>query len=180
MKTTATTFARLLILNLPLLSCLAAYEYQPPTAIAPLREVTVAVPYEQTWQAVIEVFAQNQIPIKTIDRASGLLVAEPLRFNLRNFSSSYTGKMGSLVTSDYEYADCGHSAAIKYNPTFARFNAQIRQKGDSSVLRVNVLYEWTPQTNLERQYENQLERKICVSTGKWENEVIEFIVRRTQ
>jgi len=170
----------LTIVTLLLTGCLSAYEYRPPTIVAPVREVTIAVPFENTWQALIDVFAQNQIPIRTIDRSSGLLVADPLRFNLRNFSSSYTGKMGSLVTSDYLYADCGNASTVKYNPTFARFNAQVRQRGDSSVLRVNVSYEWTPGTDFERSIESQVERKVCISTGKWESEIIDAIVSRTR
>jgi len=157
-------------------SCLTGYTYQPPARLAPVTEVELSASFDETWQAVIDVFAQSQIPIRTIDKSSGLIVADKLRFNLKNFESSYTGPMGSLVTSDYRFADCGNTSAIKYSPTFALFNAQVRSRGEGSTLRVNLIYEWTPPMSSSIYGGTSSEaQKVCVSTGVWEHEVIELI-----
>lgn len=171
------------------LSCLltpACYRYSPPKIAAPVKEVPVSAPFDRTWQAVIDVFAQSQIPIRTIDKSSGLVVAEKLRFNLRNFSTSIGGPLFSLrQTGEYVYADCGTFGNQKDSPTFAIFNAQVKQVGDSSSLRINLIYEWTPPPAVgglgtSRSSIAAAEQKSCVSTGKWEEELIYRILWRVK
>jgi hypothetical protein len=69
-----------------------------PPGPAPVRQPTeVQASFGQTWDAVIDLFAQRNIPIRTIERASGIIAAEVLTVD-------------SL--SGIQYADCGQVPGI--------------------------------------------------------------------
>ena len=83
---------------------------QPPT-YHPLPEpANIPESYDKTWASVIDLFAAFSIPIRTIEKASGLIMAEVLRVNPR---------IGQ------RYADCG-ALAVK------RATYNVRVTGDST------------------------------------------------
>lgn len=112
------------------LSCVylcACYGYRPPAPPIPTSEQPVNASFAKTWDAVIDLFSEQNISIATIERASGLIVAAP----------AYTG---TSLSNGLEYADCGTINRLPILPN--RVNYNVRVKGDStrSTLRVNVVF----------------------------------------
>jgi len=99
---------------------------QPPAAPAPHTAMSVNASFGRTWDALIDDFAGNNIPIKTIDRTSGLIATDKL----------------SVAASLTDAADCGtnwdHTPAL---PTDVEYNALVR--GDSSHSTIRVTARWT-------------------------------------
>ncbi|MGH9897071.1 MAG: hypothetical protein ACREA0_34765, partial [bacterium] len=52
--------------------------YQPPAPPMPRDATEVTASFGRTWDAVIDEFADRNIPIRTIERASGLIATELL------------------------------------------------------------------------------------------------------
>jgi hypothetical protein len=97
-----------------------------PPAPAPPRPLSpVAAPFATTWNALVDVFAERNIPIKTIDRSSGLLIAE-----LASVPLSMEGK----------YFSCGTLAALLSDPITAAYNITVR--GDSTTSQIRAAVSW--------------------------------------
>src|SRR4051812_31682527 len=114
------------ILTLATSACLHVV---PPGAPAPHSAMGVNASLAKTWDAVIDVFASKNIPIKTMDHSSGFIVAEEMRVPRPQ------GRGG-----ESPYADCGSYNKIPYAPTDANYN--IRVKGDSVRSTVQVTVFW--------------------------------------
>jgi hypothetical protein len=121
----------------------------PPAAPAPRIATAVAAPLTKTWDAVIDVFASRNIPIKNIDRSSGYISTDDLAV--------------PLVAEAKTYADCGHSLFGARPPTNANYN--VRVKGDSAQSTVQVTVLW------KEVYPAQLGGKTdqCTTKGAWES-----------
>jgi hypothetical protein len=110
-------------LALPVLA--ACIVYQPPATTAATRAPTeIAASFGRTWDAVIDEFAEMNIPIQTLERASGFIAAEPL----------------ALGTADTTWADCG-TALDRIPPSRAYYN--VRVLGDSTHSSARVTVRWT-------------------------------------
>ena len=49
-------------------------------------------PFEKVWENVIDYFAQNGIPIRIIDKSSGLIISDKAKLSF-TFENAKTGKM---------------------------------------------------------------------------------------
>ena len=97
----------------------------PPEPPAPRTAMDVNASFAKTWEAAIDVFAERNISIKTLDRASGLIVAEPVK----------VGAGGN------EFADCGTDAMqVRQYPTDATWNLVVRGDSIKSTVRANVRF----------------------------------------
>src|SRR2546425_5253439 len=86
----------------------------PPTTIAtPRAATTVNAPFGRTWDAVIDVFADQNIPIATIDKTSGFIVAD-VQF------------VGASAKEAAEWADCGKFGVRSIPVTAAKYNVLVR------------------------------------------------------
>jgi hypothetical protein len=99
--------------------------YKPPPPPTPRDASLVAASMGQTWDAVIDLFATRNIPIRTIERASGLIVTDALR----------VGQEGNT------YASCGTKNGKVLAPDRATYNVLVR--GDSSMATVRTTVLWT-------------------------------------
>ena len=95
---------------------------------APERTTTeIVASFDRSWDAVIDVFTKRNIPIATIDRTSGLIVASPLT----------VGAADGML-----WADCGSVRTIlgeKPLPaTRGEFNVLVRANGATTRVRVTV------------------------------------------
>ena len=119
-----------------LLLLIAACSLPAPTYVAP---VEIAAPFEKTWNAVIDVFASQSIPISTIDKSSGLIVSS-----------------GFFLSGDVakNWATCGRGLINLNWAKRADFNVLVRATGTGSSARVTA--RWT-----QDGYE-------CPTTGTWE------------
>lgn len=88
---------------------------QPPAPPAPRSGTEVNGSFGKTWDAVIDFFSSKNIQIKTVDRASGLIVAEP----------------ATVASNDAPgLADCGTIMGAPIRATAATWNVLVR--GDST------------------------------------------------
>lgn len=126
--------------------------YKPPMKRDVVTEREIARPYDRTWNNIIEWFASNNIPIKTIDKQSGFITTE---FDLRN--------------NIRESCDCGKSGfgAIVNDQVVGNFNVIVRTVGDSTT-RVSVK-TFFKSTTREASFSTAVPDRIvpidCATTG---------------
>jgi hypothetical protein len=122
---------------------------------------TVYASFGKTWDAVIDVFASQNIPISTMERASGFIAAERTSWRL-----------ASLFDRDYvlRLSDCGRYGPNPYLPTAALYNIVVRGDGSASTVKVTTTYTSTGAfyTNPTRISPTRLE---CTSRGVFEDSV---------
>ena len=130
-------------LGFGLLLVACSTKYASPVPPTPREATAVSASAGHTWDAVIEQFAARNIPIRTIERVSGLIV---------------TGEL-SVGGEGASWADCGRTAGAQGPPTHATYNVLVR--GDSSTSTVKVTVRWSlylsPAGNVE-----------CFTTNEWE------------
>lgn len=113
-----------------------------PPAPAPVA-TPVAAPFDKTWASVIDVFAAQNLPIATIDKASGLLVAQPM---------SLTSEQGR------SWAACSKGIAGSMAVNRVTFNVVVRPVSAGSTIQVNARWEYVSGATM----------MACNSTGVWE------------
>lgn len=116
--------------------------------------------YDQTWSALIEVFADNNWAIQTIEKDSGLIATDWLN-------------LGSNTT----YADCGGSGLATVVGREIRFNVFVRSETSGSTASVTATFREL------RRFDGREKLVDCSSTGHVEayilSEVDALIARRT-
>lgn len=113
-----------------------------PPAPAPRPDTNVNASFGRTWDAVVDYFARSSIPIKTIDRSSGIIAAETTR----------------LVGDNSSYAKCSNGF-MSVTPEGASFNALVR--GDSARSNVRVTATWMAASSGSLTV-------VCQTTDAWE------------
>jgi hypothetical protein len=133
--------------------------YRPPPSPTPREASQVYASVGETWDAVIDLFATRNIPIRTIERASGLIGTDPLS----------VGAEGSA------WANCGVQNGRVLGPNRAIYNVLVRGDSNEATVRTTVL--WTRVS--------QDQSTECTSTYIWERglemevkERAELLVRR--
>ena len=116
--------------------------YKPPPPPTPRDASLVAASMGQTWDAVIDLFATRNIPIRTIERASGLIVTDALR----------VGQEGNT------YASCGTVNGKVLAPDRATYNVLVRGDSNMATVRTTVLWTRTEEPVVPE----------CTSTFIWE------------
>ncbi len=142
-----------------LTACIKTVAPGPPVPHSPMQ---VNAPLEKTWDAVIDVFASKNIPVKTLDHSSGFIVAEEMRVPPPE-------KRGEASA----YADCGSYNRIPLFPTRANYN--IRVKGDSTRSSVQVTVFWKNVYDL-----NTGATTDCSTSGVWETDAETEIKKRAE
>src|SRR5688572_25508871 len=103
------------VLTLGLAGVAACGPYPPKLYPTP-QPVPIQASFDDTWNAVIDRFAETLIPIATIEKASGLIVTDAFNF-------------GRTIATDV--ADCGSDwMGTPVQATLARHNVRVR--GDST------------------------------------------------
>jgi len=116
--------------------------YKPPPPPTPRDASLVTASMGQTWDAVIDLFATRNIPIRTIERASGLIVTDALR----------VGQEGNT------YASCGTVNGKVLAPDRATYNVLVRGDSNMATVRTTVLWTRTEEPVVPE----------CTSTFIWE------------
>src|SRR5688572_23064486 len=133
----------------------------PPPA-PPRDPKPVDAAFTRTWDAVIERFAEDRIPIRTIERASGFLVTEPL-------------PVPASMNEEADWADCGTAPFIgRLYPTEASYTILVRPDGARSTVKASV--RWTTPLGAE----DYTSDRQCTSTGNWEAALEEGIAARAE
>lgn len=139
----------LLLVFLLLASCgLVATYYPPHAAQPPTREPTrVDAAFERTWAAAVTMLAERDIPIATIDKASGLIASKNVR----------------LTDAAPDWTDCGHAGKMVLKADYARFTVLVGalgQQASSVHVTASFEYEAPPAYGVV----------TCNSRGVWEAE----------
>ena len=142
-------------LALVLVGMAISCQYSPPETVAtPRAATTVDAPFDRVWLATVDVFAERNIPIRTMDRASGFISSDELN-------------LSDPASSSVAWADCGTVDGEPVLPDKAVYN--IRVRGDSTRTTVQVTVRWSGLVNLAMM--GTIERKDCASKGTWEGQV---------
>ena len=128
--------------------------YQPPPPATPRDGTDVRASFARTWDSVIDEFADRNIPIATIERASGLIATEQL-------SVGYEAR---------GEADCGRLNGRRLLPTHAIYNVLVR--GDSSRSTVKATMRWTRVTNEGAE--------TCATLQRWEATLEDRVKQRAE
>lgn len=117
---------------------------------------------DRLWLAVIDFFADRNIPIRTLDRVSGFIATEPL----------------SVRDSKAEgWADCGSTDNGPLSPTGATYNVRVR--GDSVRSTVQITVRWTGYFEDAMVARNS--RPVdCVTLNSWEADAETIIKTRAE
>jgi hypothetical protein len=134
----------------------------PPAPPVPHEAMQVNAPAAKTWDAVIDVFAAKNIPIKTLDHSSGFIAAEEMRVPRPEGRGA-----------ESPYADCGTMNKIPQVPTHANYN--IRVKGDSTRSTVQVTVLWKDVYDVKTGSTTQ-----CSTKGTWETDAETEIKKRAE
>ena len=138
--------ACLLVCTVLTAGCAAYQPPTPPTPPTPHEATEVAASLGKTWDAVIDMFAARNIPIRTIERVSGIIATERL----------------SVGDEGKGWADCGQDNGTTLSPNFAIYNVLVR--GDSESSRVQATVRWTLAASASSAIE-------CSTSHVWEREL---------
>ena len=131
----------------------AACTWQPPETYPTPAAVSIPASFGRVWDAVIDHFAEHNVPIKTIERASGIIATDAMAVPL------------SLST---QYADCGSDALIgPYTADLASYSIRVQGDSSSSTVRVTMSIS------------SRGPAGTCSSKGQYEKDLIADIQSRT-
>jgi hypothetical protein len=136
------------------------------TAPAP-RQITnsfpVNAPFEATWTAVIESFAEMNLPIMNMEKASGLITTDWISFGGNN--------------QWVRYCDCGKLGLNEERARRGKFNVFVKKADDASCeMKINAVFEVVVASALARNAPESI--KTCVSTGNFEAEICKNIMEK--
>jgi hypothetical protein len=151
---------------------------EPPQARS---AVAVIASFAKTWQVVMDEFTGNSvssnIKIRTVDRSSGLIVAEAVPPPVPMRAPKVAGERWRSIPDSL--ADCGTPPWARRSDGEGRLRPESavyaeRVKGDSATTTVHVTVEWTRWDSIDEQ--GSLEagapsrRTVCTSSGVWESQ----------
>jgi len=108
--------------------------------------------FDQTWSAVIEVFADRNWAIQNMEKDSGLITTDWMSLG-----------------SDSSFADCGGSGIASVAKREIRFNVLVREEESGARITVNATFREL------RTFDNQVAYVDCTSTGNVEQLVHELV-----
>lgn len=137
-------------------------------ATAPVpRQIQNSFPLEKSfdpvWQAVIESFAELNLPIMNMEKASGLITTDWISFRGQKDETGYCtcGKAG------YPFAETDR---------MGRFNVYVKKMGLGCEVKINAVFE---QHNMDMITNSRTTRtRTCVSTGKLEADIYKLIIEK--
>jgi hypothetical protein len=159
-----------------LLSCTS---YTPPPQPSNLRrQFEIAAPAEDVWRAVIRYFSGYNIPIENMDHSSFFLKTKTV-----DLGTTFAGMDSrKQVQIKNDWCDCGSGELgnvwSSETQITLSFNIVLETLGPSrTTARTNVFFEGVMRgkTNLRASgFDTEL-KLTCVSTGRLEREVAEFL-----
>lgn len=118
------------------------------------RTSTVAVPFDATWSAVVDLFSENSWPIANIDRASGIITT------------------GEVPAADI-YCDCGGHGISTVIATRGTLSIRVKAQDDgTTTMDVDVSFAQV------RSFDNAVRRVDCTSRGVLESRIHDGVAYR--
>jgi hypothetical protein len=145
----------------------------PPGAPVEREIASVDASFGRTWDAVIDQFAAENIPIRTIERASGFIATETQSVPLPPYDQ---------WKAPNPLADCGRDANRLYTPpSEVVYNVVVR--GDSTRSTVHVTARWMASGGPRPLFAApavRSDRVECSSRGRWEYDFEQDVKARAQ
>jgi hypothetical protein len=165
---------RLLTLLPSFLLVACATKYTPPESATPRSATSVNASQGRTWDAVIDVFAERNIPIRNMERVSGFIVTEEL--GIADTGSVAWADCGKVPNSWGAEKKRGKSAPKQKDrplaPSRASYNVLVR--GDSARSTVRATVRWTTPGTVKA---GPIE---CSTRGTWESIAEQEVKRRAE
>lgn len=146
---------------------LSCQGYVPPKKYNFEKTRVIEKSFDETWSKLIQWFGNNNTPIKTIDKSSGIISTE---YDLRADNAS-------------SYLDCGTSgfgASVKTNDFKGNFNIVVEKVQDKSTkVTINCFFKGV-RADLEYvggKYVNVDKNIDCNTTGVLESQLFEYIAK---
>lgn len=119
----------------------------PPTTLAPIAPEGINASVGKTWNAVIDVLSDGNIPVKTLDKSSGYVMAE-------------VASVGIL--EEDKLADCGGfmTSLGSSGPMIARYNIVVRGDSTTSTVKVTARFMKTGDIGKDCPSKNTFEAKF--------------------
>jgi hypothetical protein len=145
-----------------------------PRKIPIVTEKIIEKNFETIWSKLIDYFGAKNIPIKTIDKASGILSTE---YDLR------TGKNGTSYDCDCGTIGTDYSISNKYENYKGNFNVIVSKINDNQTkVKINAFF-YANYNSYHYEGERYIHKLVlvnslkvkCESTGFIENEIFVFI-----
>lgn len=144
--------------KLALLLVLAACSATPPAPNIQRQGTEVNAPFDRTWNAVVQQFAEYNIPIRTMDRSSGYIATDNQLVSDRQANNT-------------QY-DCGKDGVrVPIEATGVVYNVLVT--GDSTRSRVKVTARWAsvqPAVRVQALSTSKEPVNVpCTTQGGWES-----------
>lgn len=124
----------------------------PPQLPPPRSAVVVHAGFDKTWDAVVDYFADQRMPIRTLERASGFIATDRMH-------------LGSAQAE--AWANCEEIFFVP-SADSGQFVVVVRPQGDTATT-IRVTTEWTVENGSR-----------CASRGVWESEAERTIAARAE
>ena len=160
-----------------LIGCIPPHVVTSPTISTSIRPaVTVTASKDSLWDSVIDEFANDNIPIKSMEKVSGLIVGERSGISGQTFAQSLS--------------DCGNVNGVPITATVMHYNIIVRGDKNNGTVRVTVRFvaaagpqgirdqlvtrspghgEVAPRTYYISHYEQTYSTVECVTRGVYES-----------
>ena len=160
-----------------LIGCIPPHVVTSPTISTSIRPaVTVTASKDSLWDSVIDEFANDNIPIKSMEKVSGLIVGERSGISGQTFAQSLS--------------DCGNVNGVPITATVMHYNVIARGDKNNSTVRVTVRFvagpgpqgirdslvtrspgsgEVAPRSYYISHYEETYSTVECITRGVWES-----------
>jgi len=129
------------------------------------REIEVTAPFDQVWSMVIEFLAEENMPIKVIEKASGLVTTDPMDIST-DISRSELAECGAIGTSPFWDRE-------RKRVVFSIFVAP----GSSSIIRIRV--HTRAEILAKSSFFGSWAWHPCESTGHIEKKLLDTLEART-
>jgi len=114
-------------------------------------------PFDSVWQAVIETFADLNLPIVNMEKASGLITTDWISFRDQKDNVGYC----SCGSPGFPYGEVDRAG---------KFNVYVKKINENSCeVKINSVFEQTAA------YQRSTIKRTCLSTGKLEADMFKRI-----
>jgi len=131
------SFLTLISLLLLFPSCTLKFSNLKGTYLDKPYEIQTDKDYEATWSNIIDLFAQNGLSIKLLDKSSGLIISEKTSF-IKHYT--YENKKGQLIHADAWIVLAKPKTSNPMSPTDITgiWNIRIKKSGTGTLININL------------------------------------------
>jgi hypothetical protein len=126
----------------------------PPAPVTAPTPTTIAAGFNQAWNGVIDVLAEENVPVKTLDRSSGFVVAEVGTMDLATLEkfTSCGGFMDLMVNSE-RYGVASYNILVRGDSTTSNVKVTARFTHGSGLCSTKNVFESAFQASVKARAE---------------------------